>query len=189
MIRSARRSVPLLLAGTVALALALVACATPQGALGGTPRASAPPAKPLAQTSPLPALAGTVAAIPGVAKQVTLSMDYGMDANSRKPPAPVTITGSGKVNEIARLVADQPPWPPGSYSCPADYGVALILTFRAHPGGPALAAATLQLSGCGGTRLTMGTKDYVLGSPDSARPLAIKVLAVADVPWKLAPLQ
>jgi hypothetical protein len=176
MIRAGRRSVTLLLAGAIAPALALVACA------------SAPPAGSVARPSPEPVLARAVAAIPGAARQVTLSMDYGMDANGRKPPAPVTITVSGKVSEIARLVADQPPWPPGRYSCPADYGVALILTFRAHPGGPALAAATLQLSGCDGTRLTMATEDYSLGSPDSARPLATKVLAVADVPWKLAPL-
>lgn len=63
---SARRSVPLLLAGAVALAFALTACAS---------------AAPRARTSPQPALAGTVAVIPGAARQVTLSMNYGANAD------------------------------------------------------------------------------------------------------------
>ncbi len=166
---------PLLLAGAVASAVALVACA------------SAPRVGPVAQTSPRPALAGAVRVIPGAASQVTLSMNYGMNANGRKPPAPVTVTNSVKVSEVAGLVAGQPPFPPGKYSCPMDDGMALIATFRAHPGGPALATAVLALNGCGGTDLTVGAKDYGLGHPDSARPLAAKVLKVAGVPWKLPP--
>jgi hypothetical protein len=193
MTRGARRSVPLLLAGAVAAALALVACASgaasPESARSGTPRASAPPAGPVAQTSPQPALARTIAVIPGAARQVTLGMNYGMNANGRKPPAPVTITDSVKVSEVAGLVAGQPPWPPGSYSCPAGDGMSLILTFRAHPGGPALATAILELNGCGGTDLTVGAKGYGLGEPDSARPLATRLLEVAGVPWKLPPFQ
>jgi hypothetical protein len=142
--RGARRSVPLLLAWTVALASALMACA------------SAPRTGPVAQTSPQPALAGAVAVVPAAAGQVTLSMNYGMNANGRKPPAPVTITGSAKVSEVAGLVTSQPPWPPGTYSCPAADGMALDLTFRARPGSPALATAILELNGCGGTDLTRG---------------------------------
>ena len=149
--------------------------------------AGAPPAGPVAQTSPQPALGGTTAVIPGAARQVTLSMNYGANANGRKPPAPVTVTGSVKVSEVAGLVADQPPWPPATYSCPGGDGMALILTFRAHPGRPALATAVLGLNGCGGTDLTEGTKDVLLGHPDSARRLATKVLEVAGVPWKLPP--
>ena len=175
MTRGARRSVPLLLAGAAAAALALVACA------------SAPLAGPGAQASPQPALARAVAAIPSGARQVTLSMNYGGNAAGRKPPAPVTITGSAKVSEVAGLVAGQPSWPPGTYSCPADDGMALDVTFRAHPGGPALATAVLALNGCGGTDLTVGARDYALGTPDSARPLATKVLKAAGVPWKLPP--
>ena len=166
---------PLLLAGAAASALALMACA------------DAPPAEPVAQTSPHPALAGTAAVIPGAARQVTLGMNYGANANGRKPPAPVTITSSVKVTEVAGLVVGQPPWPPGTYSCPAGDGMALILTFRAHSGRPALATAVLELNGCGGTDLTVGAKDYGLGDPDSARSLATRVLKVADVPWTLPP--
>ena len=189
MTRYARRAV-LLLAGAVALAFALMACASgassPQGIPGGTPRASAPG---MTQTSPQPALAGTVAVIPGAARQVTLSMNYGMNADGRKPPAPLTITDPVKVSEAAGLVAGQPPWPPGTYSCPFADGMAFILTFRARPGGPALATAVLDLNGCGGTDLTVGAKDYGLGDPESARPLATKLLEVTGVPWKLPPFQ
>jgi hypothetical protein len=118
------------------------------------------------QTSPQPALAGTGVVISGAARQVTLSMNYGMNANGRKPPAP---------------------WPPGTYSCPFADGMAFILTFRAHPGGLALATAVLDLNGCGGTGLTVGAKDYGLGDPESARPLATRLLEVTGVPWKLPP--
>ena len=192
MTRAARRAVPLLLAGAVALALALMACASeassPQGIPGGTPRAGTP-AGHMTQTSPQPALAGTVAVIPGAARQVTLSMNYGMNANGRKPPAPATITDPVKVSEVAGLVTGQPPWPPGTYSCPFADGMAFILTFRAHLGGPALATAVLDLNGCGGTDLTVGAKDYGLGNPESARPLATKLLEVTGVPWMLPPFQ
>jgi len=177
MTRGARPLVPLALAGAVAPVLALTACAGP------------PPAGPVARTSPRPALSGTGAVIPGAARQVTFSMNYGMNAGDRKPPAPVTITDSARVSEVARLVAGQPPWPPGTYSCPAADGRALVLTFRARPGGPALATAVLALNGCGGTNLIAGTKNYALGDPGSARPLATRLLRVADVSWKLPPFQ
>jgi hypothetical protein len=171
---------PLLLAGAVAPALALMACAS----------ASAPPAGPVSPaspTSPRPAPAAAAGMIPGAARQVTLSMNYGSNADGRKPPAPVTVTSSARVGEVAGLVAGQPPWPPGAYSCPMSDGMALVATFRAATGGPALATAVLALNGCGGTDLTVGAKDHSLGRPDSARPLAARVLKAAGVPWKLPP--
>ncbi len=170
---SARRSVPLLLAVVLTPALAVAACA------------SAGPARPVSLTSPPPALAGAGAGIPNAARQLTLSMNYGANTHGRKPPAPVTIADPAKIGGVAGLVADLPPWPPGTYHCPDSDGVALVLTFRAHPGGPALATADLELNGCGGTYLTVGGKDYVLGRPGSARRFAAKVLAAAGVRWKL----
>lgn len=160
---------------TVTAALALAACS------------GAPPARPVARTSPQPTPAGADPVIPGAARQVTLSVNYGANAHGRKPPAPVTVTDPAKVSAIAGLVAGQPPWPPGTYSCPMADGMAIDLAFRARPGGPALATAVLDLNGCGGTDLTVGGKDYGLGHPDSARPLAAKVLTAAGVPWKLPP--
>jgi hypothetical protein len=167
--------VPLLLTVALAPLLTLTACA------------SAPPAGPSAQTSPQPALAATTAAVPAAARQVTLSLKYGANARSRKPPAPVTITAPAKVSAAAGLVAHQPPWPPGTYNCPPGDGMALDLTFRAAPGGPPLATAVVALNGCEATDLTVNAKDYVLGHPDSARVLAARVLKAAGVPWNLPP--
>jgi hypothetical protein len=126
-------------------------------------------------------------AIPA-AQTVTLSLDYGGNADGRKPPAPVTVTSSAKVSEVAGLVARQPPWPPGITSCPASDGKALRLIFHAHPGGPVVATAVLGLDGCEFTDLTVGAKDRGLGKYASARTLATRVLQVADVAWKLPPI-
>ena len=167
----ARRSVLLLLAGAVGSALALPACTS---------------VGPAARTSPRPALV-PVAMIPDAARQVTLSMKYSANAKGQKPPSPVTVTDSAKVGEVASLVDHLPPWPPGTYNCPPGDGTALILAFRAHQGGPSLATADLAMNGCGGTDVTVGGKDYFMGEPGSARRFAVKVLAAADVPWKLPP--
>jgi hypothetical protein len=172
---------PLLLAGAVAPALTLMACASAPPAAPVTPATSVSPASPAS-----PALAAA-RVIPAAARQVTLSLNYGSNAHGRKPPAPATVTSSARAGEVAGLVAGQPPWPPGAYSCPMSDGMALVATFRAAPGGPALATAVLALNGCGGTELTVGPRDYSLGRPDSARPLAARVLKAAGVPWALPP--
>ena len=125
--------------------------------------------------------------MPDAAKQVTLSLSYGANARGRKPPAPVTITAPAKVSEAAGLVARQPPFPPGTYNCPPGDGMALDLSFRAAPSGPALATAVVALNGYEATDLTVGARDYVLGHPDSARVLAARVLKAVGVPWKFPP--
>jgi hypothetical protein len=168
MTRNARRPLLLLLTGAVAPVFALTACA------------SASPAAP----------ADTHVAIPAAAQTVTLSLNYGGNADGRKPPAPVTVTSSAKVSEVAGLVAGQPPQqPPGVISCPASDGKALTLVFRADPGGPALATAVLGLDGCEFTDLTVSAKDRTLGEYGSARSMATRVLQVAGVAWKLPPFQ
>jgi len=128
-------------------------------------------------------------AIPAAAQTVTLSLDYGGNAGDRKPPAPVTVTGSAKVSEVAGLVAGQPPAPPGPVNCPDSDGEALKLVFRAGPGGPAVATAVLSLDGCEFTELAVGAKDHALGQYASGRSMAARVLQVAGVAWKLPPFQ
>jgi hypothetical protein len=129
------------------------------------------------------------AVIPAAAAVVTASMNYGMNADGRKPPAPVTITDPATVAKVAALINGQPPFPPGTHSCPMDDGMAFILTFRARRAGPVLATATLALNGCGATGLEVGTQDYGLGDLDSARPLATQILKVTGLPWKLPPFE
>jgi hypothetical protein len=177
---NARRPL-LLLTGAIAPVLVLTACAS----------ASTAPAVPAAPRgfSSAPS-AGAHGTIPAAAQTVTLSMNYGGNADGRKPPAPVTVTSSAKVSEVAGLVAGQPPrQPSGVISCPASDGKALTLVFRADPGGPALATAILGLDGCEFTDLTVGAKDRTLGKYGSARSMATRVLQVAGVAWKLPPFQ
>ena len=94
--------------------------------------------------------------VPAAAKAVTISMDLAMNQGSKKPPKPVTITDPAKVGQLRALINSLPLFPPGVFSCPAAFGDNLVLTFRARPGGPALAVATDMLSGCGGVDLTIG---------------------------------
>jgi len=167
MTRNARRPL-LLLTGAVAPVFVLAACAS---------------ASSTAPTDPH-------VAIPAAAQTVTLSLNYGGNADGRKPPAPLTVTSSAKVSEVAGLVAGQPPrQPPGTINCPASDGKALTLVFRADPGGPALATAILGLDGCEFTDLTVSAKDHALGEYGSARSMATRVLQVAGVAWKLPPFQ
>jgi hypothetical protein len=170
MTRTARRPL-LLLAGAVAPVFGLAACA------------SAPSTAP-STAPPVPRVA-----IPAAARLVTLSLSVGWNADGRKPPAPVTVSDPAKVREAARLVAGQPPVPPGPNSCPAGDGAALRLVFRADPGGPALATVVVGLSGCETTDLTVSGQDQGLGKYASGRSMAARVLQSADVAWKLPPMQ
>jgi hypothetical protein len=56
-----------------------------------------------------------------------------------------------------------------------------VLTFRARPGGPALAVATDMLDGCGGVGLTIGGKSQ----PGLANVSGTRILAIAGLTWKL----
>lgn len=127
------------------------------------------------------------AVVPSAATVVTLSMNYGLNANGRKPPAPVTITDPATAGKVAALIDHVPPSPGGTHGCPADDGKTLDLAFRARPGGPVLATAVLQLSGCEQVDLTVSKQDYGLGHPGGARSIATQVLKVADIPWTLPP--
>jgi hypothetical protein len=168
--RNARRPLLLLLTGAVAPAFALTACASASSTASST------------------ASAGAHVAIPATAQTVTLSLNYGGNADGRIPPAPVTVTSPAKVSEVAGLVAGQPPkQPSGAISCPASDGKALTLVFRADPGGRVVATAVLGLDGCEFTDLTVSAKDRTLGEYGSARSMADRVLAAAGVAWKLPP--
>jgi hypothetical protein len=118
---------------------------------------------------------------------VTLSLNYGFDARGRKPPAPVTITDPEKGARVTGIIDHLPPSPTGTYNCPAGYGTALDLAFRARPGGPVLATAAIGFSGCGTVDLTVGKQDYARGKMAGGRSTAAQVLTAAGVPWKLPP--
>jgi hypothetical protein len=125
--------------------------------------------------------------IPAGARAVTVALYP--DVNSHvKLPKPVTVTGPARVRGLVALVNGLPRFPAGRYSCPFDGGARLVLTFRAGPGSPASAVATVALEGCEGVALTLRGRDEPgLGSPDGGRPEATQALKIAGLNWSLPP--
>jgi hypothetical protein len=122
--------------------------------------------------------------VPAAARAVTISMDLGLNQGAKKPPKPVTITDPAKVRALAALINGLPPFPPGEFSCPADFGGSLALTFRAGPGAPALAVAAVDLSGCDGADLTIGGRPQpaLAGPGTDSGP---QILKAAGLPWTI----
>jgi hypothetical protein len=122
--------------------------------------------------------------VPAAAKAVTISIDPGLNQGGRKPQKPVTITDPAKVRALTALINGLTPFPPGAPDCPADFGGNLVLTFRAGPRTPALAVATVDLSGCDGVDLTIGGKPQptLAGPGTDSGP---QVLRIAGLSWKI----
>jgi hypothetical protein len=123
--------------------------------------------------------------VPSAARVVTIAQVPDMNSHV-PPPKPVTITDPAEVSAIAALIDALPVSPPGTFHCPMDAGAALVLTFRARPGGPPLAIAQDALEGCQFVGLTIGGKPQPgLGQPAAGQSLAAKVLRIAGLSWKL----
>jgi hypothetical protein len=130
--------------------------------------------RPAAEVVPPAAHAVTIAVTPDINLHIT-------------PPAPVTVTDPARVRRIIALVDGLSLSPPGAISCPADAGAALVLTFRARPGGPALAVAEPDLEGCEWVSFTIGGKQQpTLGPNDGGKSFAASVLRIAGLPWNLS---
>jgi hypothetical protein len=122
--------------------------------------------------------------VPAVARAVTISMDLGLNAGGKEPPKPVTITDPAKVRALKALINGLAVFPPGPYSCPADFGDDLVLTFRAGPGTPPLAVATVDLEGCDGVDLTIdGRSQPALAGPGT--DTGPQLLKAAGLTWKI----
>jgi hypothetical protein len=118
--------------------------------------------------------------IPEAAKVVTITPVAGL----RPLPAedrPVTVTDPAKVARIAAAVDGLPLFPPGVFSCPADFGRVMRLTFRPSPGGPVLAVVTSEDGGCGAVQVDIGGKSMpALWHSDE---LQQQVFAIAGINW------
>jgi hypothetical protein len=122
--------------------------------------------------------------VPAAAKAVTIALKLGLNQGGRKPQKPVTITDRAKVNALKALINGLTLFPPGMYSCPADFGAGLVLTFTAGPRTPALAVATVDLAGCGAVGLAIGGKSQpTLAGPGTDSGAVI--LKTAGLPWKI----
>jgi len=183
---------PLALGAVVAVALS--ACAVPHA-----PAAPAAGSKPTGSTG-LPLTSATSPArpalpphqnarpasekVPATAQAVTISMDLGGNQGGKRPPKPVTITDQARVSELKALINGLALFPPGAFSCPADFGDDLLLTFRAGPGSPALAVATVALAGCDGVDLTINGKSQpALAGPGTDN--GPRILKTAGLSWKI----
>jgi len=102
--------------------------------------------------------------------------------DKKKPPASVTVTDPAKVAKLVALVNALPLFPPGVFSCPADDGRGVRLTFLAKTGGPTVATAFAKSNGCGGVQLAVGDRQTMLGWGST---VAQQALAISGMHWKL----
>jgi hypothetical protein len=122
--------------------------------------------------------------VPAAVKAVTISIDPTLNQGGGKPQKPVTITDPAKVRALTALINGLTLFPPGAFDCPADFGGNLVLTFRAGPRTPALAVATVDLSGCDGVDLTIGGRPQptLAGPGTDSGP---QILRLAGLSWKI----
>jgi len=119
--------------------------------------------------------------IPAAAKVVTITPIAG----SKPLPAadrPVTVTDPAKVAKIAAAVDGLPLFPPGVFSCPADFGHSVLLTFRGTRSGPALAEVTSQAGGCGAVTVTI--KGRTMPTLWHSTQLDQQVMDIAGIHWR-----
>lgn len=117
--------------------------------------------------------------IPATARVVTISPASSLVAGS-KVPSPVTVANAVLVRRLASLIDGLPLSPPGAYSCPADYGRSVQMTFSAVRGGTPLAVVTAAGTGCEGVRVIVGGKPQPTLSGAGA---AGQVLSIAGLHW------
>jgi hypothetical protein len=124
--------------------------------------------------------------IPSAARVVTILGMPGLSgggpirAATRFHP-PVTITDPATVTKIAKVVDGLPLMPPGVFSCPADNGQGVRLTFRATRNGPVLAQVTAETSGCGTVGLTVEGKR--MPALWDGQRMVQQVLKLAGIHW------
>jgi len=132
------------------------------------------PPRPHGEYVPSAARVVTVAAVPDVAAPA--------GAGQFRLPAPVTITSAPVVARLAALVDSLQLSTIGVASCPAFLAPVVQLTFRARPGGPALAVAQGPAP-CGTVLFTLGGRQPALQVPDG---FVAQVLKLADLRWRLS---
>jgi hypothetical protein len=126
--------------------------------------------------------------IPADARVVTVTPVFGLQPGSsreRLDPA-FTVTDPAKVARIASAVDGLPVFPPGDFSCPADTGAQLRLTFRTSRHGPVVAQVTADYDGCRTVSVTINGAEMPALS-DMVGSLPAKVLAIAGVRWPYSP--
>ncbi len=125
--------------------------------------------------------------IPPDARAVTLAPVFGFGArkNLERLDPTVTVTDPAKVARIAAVIDGLALFPAGAFSCPAESGAAMRLTFRASPGGPVLAQLSAQYGGCGIVSVSIGGRSMpaLSDGTESGQQLPARALAIAGARW------
>jgi len=129
--------------------------------------------------------------VPPTAAVLTVTPVFGLnpDPRAERLDRAFTVTDPATVGRIAAVVNGLPRSPAGAFSCPADSGGQMRLTFSIRPGGPVAARLTAEYGGCGivsvrvGGRAMPGLSEY----PRSGPPLQQQVLAIAGASWPVEP--
>ncbi len=129
--------------------------------------------------------------IPADARAVTVTPVFGLqpDRARERLDRAVTVTDPAAVARIAALIDSLPLFPRGMFSCPADFGAAMLLTFRTRPGGPVVAVLRAEYNGCGIATLTIRGHEMPALSDctSSGQSLQQRVLAIAGISWPYSP--
>ena len=113
--------------------------------------------------------------VPRDAAVVTVTPVFGFNPNprARRLDRAFTVTDPAKVARIVAVVNGLTRFPDGSFSCPAEFGGQMRLTFGTRPGGPVVARLTAEYGGCGVVSVRIGGRDMAaLSEYPRVRPAA-----------------
>ena len=129
--------------------------------------------------------------VPPTAAVLTVTPVFGLnrDPRAERLDRAFTVTDPAQVARIAAVVNGLARSPAGAFSCPADSGAQMRLTFSVGPGGPVVARLTAEYGGCGIVSVRIGGRDMpgLSEAPRSGPPLQQQVLAIAGVSWPVEP--
>jgi hypothetical protein len=137
------------------------------------------PARPVAERVPPAARVLTVAPVFG----------FSPDPRAERLDRAFTVTDPATVARIAAVVNGLTRFPGGAFSCPAESGGQMRLTFSTRPGGRVVARLTAQYGGCGVVSVRIDGRDMpgLSEYPRSGPPLQQQVLAMAGMSWPVEP--
>jgi hypothetical protein len=129
--------------------------------------------------------------VPPAARVLTVTPVFGFNPAPRaeRLDRAFTVTDPATVARIAAVVNGLTRFPGGAFSCPAESGGQMRLTFFTRPGGPVVTRLTAEYGGCGVVSVRIDGRDMpgLNEYPRSGPPLQQQVLAIAGASWPVEP--
>jgi hypothetical protein len=129
--------------------------------------------------------------VPPTARVLTVTPVFGPnpDPRAERLDRAFTVTNPATMARIAAVVNGLTRFPDGAFSCPAESGGQMRLTFFTRPGGPVVARLAAQYGGCGIVSVSIRGRDMpgLSEYPRSGPPLQQQVLAIAGASWPVGP--